>query len=555
MEKTGAQIVAETLIEQGVDVVFGYPGGTVINLYDALYDVRDRLRHVLASHEQGAAHAADGYARSTGKTGVCIATSGPGATNLVTGIATAYLDSIPLVAITGNVTRENLGRDSFQEVDIVGVTVPITKHNFFVKDVSKLAQTIQDAFTIANSGRKGPVLIDIPKDVTIETAEYFPVGKFQPREPKQPKPAYLDEAARMLLEARRPLIYFGGGVISCGAEEQLMELAKRLGAPLASSAMGLSAVPYDFPQYLGLIGMHGTPVANRAAGSCDLLVVVGARFSDRVTGDKSKFATGARILHIDVDESEISKNMPAYRFVVGEAGQVLQELLYRVPRQDNAPWLQELMEYKEKYPLPVNACPDGIDPREVLSELQKSVPGDTIIATDVGQHQMITAQHYRFTHSRTFISSCGLGTMGYGMGAAVGCAVGNPGRRVVLITGDGCFHMNMAELAVAVTEKLPIVVVVMRNGVLGMVRQWQKLFFDRRYSATTLNRQTDFVKLAEAFGAKGLRLERGEDIPAVLSQALAAEGPVVVDCVLSANEDVFPIIPPGGSEQDMILNN
>jgi len=555
MEKTGAQIIIETLVEQGVDVVFGYPGGTVINIYDALYDARDRLRHVLTSHEQGAAHAADGYARSTGKTGVVIATSGPGATNLVTGIATAYLDSIPLVAITGNVTRENLGRDSFQEVDIVGVTVPITKHNFFVKDIQALAQTIKDAFVIANSGRKGPVLIDVPKDITVMATDYFPVGRFKPREAKRPHPSTLDDAAQLIMESERPLIYFGGGVISCGAEESLQRFSRNIHAPLATSAMGLSAVPYSFPLYLGLIGMHGTPVANKAASLCDLLIVVGARFSERVTGEKSKFATGAKILHIDIDASEISKNMPAYSHIVGDAGEILRELMDRIPQQDNTPWTHQILDFRAKHPMPQNAMPRGIDPRLVLASIQQRVPEDAIITTDVGQHQMITCQHYRFTKPRTFLSSCGLGTMGYGMGAAVGAAVGNPQTRTVLVTGDGCFHMNMAELAVAVTENLPIVVVIMHNGVLGMVRQWQKLFFNQRYSNTTLNRKTDFVKIAEAFGAKGLRLTENDSIDETIEAALREKGPVVIDCIVSENEDVFPIIPPGGTEEDMIFSN
>jgi len=551
MELTGAQIIVESLIDQGVQVVFGYPGGTVINIYDALYDKQDQIRHILTSHEQGAAHAADGYSRSTGKTGVCLATSGPGATNLVTGLATAYLDSIPLVAITGNVTQDMLGRDSFQEVDIVGVTIPIIKHNYFVNDITKLAEIIREAFVIANSGRPGPVLIDIPKDITAIKAEYVPAGRFQKRAIPDPDPTDLALAADMIRESKRPLVYFGGGVVSGNAGEALQAFCRKLCIPSTSSAMGLSAVPYNFPYYLGLVGMHGTPVANQATLLCDLIITVGARFSDRVTGNKSKFIPEAKVLHIDIDASEVNKNILAHHGVAGDARVVLEKLTAALDPSDDTSWGDELMAYKAAHPLPKETIADAVDPRAILEVIRK-MDENTIIVTDVGQHQMITAQNYKFSRPRSFISSCGLGTMGYGVGAANGAQVGNPGSRVALITGDGCFHMNLNELAVAVTEKLPIMIFIMHNGVLGMVRQWQKLFYKQRYSSTTLHRETDFVKIAEAFGATGMRIETPDQIDDVVKAAYEAGGPVVVDCIINEDDDVFPIIPPGGSVKDMI---
>lgn len=552
MQKTGAEILVASLIEQEVDVVFGYPGGTVIDVYDALDKRNDEITHVLASHEQGAAHAADGYSRSTGKTGVVIATSGPGATNLVTGIATAYLDSIPMVAITGNVARPLLGRDTFQEVDIVGVTVPVTKHNFFVNDIDKIAQTVHEAFMIANSGRPGPVLIDIPKDIFINSTEYTEAGKFKNRPLVEPEISDIEKAIELINESQKPIIYFGGGVISSDSCDELLKFAQKINSPLTSTMMGKSVLRYDEPLYLGLIGMHGTPVSNYAVDQSDLLVCIGARFSDRVTGDKSRFASHAKIIHIDTDISEIGKNIPAYLGVVGDAKLVLQAFIDKAEPNNHSEWLSELNQYSSRYPLPTKMSGSSVSSHDVLESVRVIFGDDTIIVTDVGQHQMTTAQHYKFTKPRSFLSSCGLGTMGYGMGAAVGAQVGNPDSPVVLVTGDGCFHMNMAEFAVAVTNDLPIVVIIMNNGVLGMVRQWQSLFYGKRYSNTTLNRKTDYVKIAEAFGGVGLRIESTQDIFPVLKQAKESGRPVIVDCVINKNEGVFPIIPPGKAIGDAI---
>lgn len=552
MKMTGAQILVESLIEQGVDTIFGFPGGAVLNIYDTLYSNSHRIRHVLCSHEQGAAHAADGYARSTGKVGVVLATSGPGATNLVTGIATAFMDSVPLVAITCNVPLDLIGRDSFQEVDIYGITVPITKHNFFVKDPAELAETVQKAFVIASSGRPGPVLIDIPKDVSAKMAEYIPTGRYQPRPLPVPSATRLEKVVEAIKNSTRPLIYAGGGVVQSGATPLLIELATRMHAPISTSIMGRTAVPHDFHLNMGIIGMHGSPVSSKAVAECDLLLTIGARFSDRVFGDRSRFAQGATIIHVDIDPCEFDKNIPAAIRVRGDAGQVMTCLLDRLEQQEHSQWVHELLRYKALNPLPTPADQQGVQSREILAQLQQVLGEDAIIATDVGQHQMHTAQYYPFTRPRSFISSCGLGTMGYGMGAAVGAQVGNPNRRVALITGDGSFHMNMNEMATAVTEGLPIIVLVMNNGVLGMVRQWQRLFYEGRYSATTLNRKTDFVKLAEAFGALGLRIERQEEIRPTLEQAAASGRPCIIDCVIDKDASVYPIIPPGKTGQDMI---
>ena len=553
MQMTGAEILIASLIEQEVKIVFGYPGGTVIDVYDAMDKRSGEITHILSSHEQGAAHAADGYSRSTGKTGVAIATSGPGATNLVTGIATAYLDSIPMVAITGNVARPLLGRDTFQEVDIVGVTVPVTKHNFFVNDIEKLAETVREAFVIANSGRPGPVLIDIPKDIFAGSTEYVPAGKFEKRPLSPLRMEYVDEAVKMINEAKNPVIYFGGGIISAGAGDELLEFARKIDSPMTSTAMGISVLRYDEPLNLGLVGMHGTPVSNYAIDRCDLLLCIGARFSDRVTGDKSRFASHAKIIHVDTDLSEVGKNIPTHLNVVGDAKLVLQAFLDRVETNSHGEWLNELEQYDQKYPLPTKMSnSDSVSPQDVLEAVRVIFGDDTIIVTDVGQHQMTTVQHYKFTKPRSFLSSCGLGTMGYGMGAAVGAQMGNPDSPVVLITGDGCFHMNMAEFAVAVTNDLPMVVIIMNNGVLGMVRQWQSLFYAQRYSNTTLNRKTDYVKIAEAFGGVGLRISSTQDIFPVLREAQSCGKPVIVDCVISKNEGVFPIIPPGKAIGDAI---
>ena len=557
MQYTGAQIVIEALLEQGTDVIFGYPGGNAINIYEALWQNKDRMRHVLVSHEQGSAHAADGYARATGKVGVCLATSGPGATNLVTGIATAHLDSVPMIAITANVPRDLLGKDSFQEVDITGVTVPVTKHNYFVRDVNDLAQTIKNAFEVAVSGRPGPVLIDIPKDITAELCEYIPVGKYQKRKMKPAKEKNIEKAVEMINAAKKPVIYFGGGIVISNAEEELKEFARKTDSPLTSTTKGLSAVPYDFHNYLGLQGMHGTPVSNYAISESDLLIAIGARFSDRAIGKKSEFAKNAKIIHIDIDYSEISKNIHIDHEIIGDAKQILEELNKRVDTRKLDSWNEQLKEYKISNPMCREYDPGklGVDPRKVLDAIKTEGGEDTIIVTDVGQHQMTTAQFYKFTHPRTFLSSLGLGTMGYGMGAANGAKVGCPDKPVALITGDGCFHMNMNELAVAVTERLPLVVIIMNNGVLGMVRQWQKLFYEEHYSETTLNRQTNYVKLAEAMGAVGYRITKNDDIVPTLKKAFSQDGPAVIDCIIDIDEGVFPIIPPGGTVNDMILHD
>jgi acetolactate synthase-1/2/3 large subunit len=556
---TGAQILIQSLIDQGVDTLFGYPGGAVLNIYDELYKRKDEIRHILVSHEQGAAHAADGYARSTGRTGVALATSGPGATNLVTGIATAYHDSVPLVAITGNVTLDLIGRDSFQEVDIVSITNPIVKHNFFVTSADELAETIRLAFEIANSGRKGPVLVDIPKDITAAKAEFVSLPRFTVRANPEPDDASFYTTASWIAGAERPLIYAGGGVTFSDASDMLNTFAEQIDAPVVLSMMGISSMSASSPLNLGLVGMHGNPAANMAVSACDLLITVGARFSDRVAGNRQSFASEARIIHIDIDRAEISKNVATNITLVGDAADCLEKLLQHVKvlqqikKADNAEWRSEIDGFKRQHALPdAKSVGDAINPREVITTVGELAPRDAIIATDVGQHQMYVAQYYPFNRPRTFLSSCGLGTMGYGMGAANGAAIGNPDKRVVLFTGDGSFHMNLAELAVAVSNNLKILVIVMNNSVLGMVHQWQKLFYDGRYSSTEFDRKTDYVKLAEAFGARGLRLTHSADIRAVLTDALGTDGPCVIDCQIPPTERVFPIIPPGGGTEDMI---
>lgn len=548
---TGAQIIVQSLIDQGVDTIFGYPGGAVLNIYDALYAKRDQLRHVTSSHEQGAAHAADGYARSSGRTGVVLATSGPGATNLVTGIATAYLDSVPMVAITGNVTNDLLGRDSFQEVDIVGVTMAVTKHNYLVRKVEELADVIQQAFVIANSGRPGPVLIDIPKDVTAAKAEYTPQHPFRRRETPKPGAAEVETAARAIRESKRPLIYAGGGVISGNASEELAAFSKHIHAPVSMSAMGLGAIPWDDARCLGMIGMHGTPVSNKASQECDLLIAVGSRFSDRVASNRQNFAQNARVLHIDIDATEISKNVAADLSLRGDAGEVLRMLREALEPQNHGEWLQELLRYKALNPLPGPMDEEKVHLYTVLKEIQMA--SDPIVVTDVGNHQMMTAQYFGFSKPRSFLSSLGFGTMGFGMGAAIGAQVANPGRPVVLITGDGSFHMNMNEMAVAVSEGLPVKVFVMNNRVLGMVREWQRLFYDCRFSNTSIERHTDFLKLAEAFGAKGFRIEKKGEVRQTVREAMAWDGPCIVECVTDRDDELYPIIPPGGTVDDIIF--
>lgn len=555
MVLTGAQVIMECLLEQGVDTVFGYPGGSVLNIYDALYEYRDRINHIRTAHEQGAAHAADGYARSSGKTGVCIATSGPGATNLVTGIATAYMDSVPVVAITGNVNLDLLGLDSFQEVDITGITMPITKHNFLVKDVRKLADTIRAAFRIANSGRKGPVLVDIPKDLTAQKVEFLP-----PAPPEQEKhhlfpfEQRFEQALQMLEKAERPFVYAGGGVIASGASEALKTFAERLDAPVACSLMSQGGFDQTDSRYMGMLGMHGTNTAALAIKNCDLFVAVGTRFSDRVLCNAKSFAQHCPIIQIDIDSAEFNKNIDVDLKLKGDAREILEELNRRLPQHTHADWMANIAGWKAAYPLCQTASdPNGVTPQEVLETLSDLTNDDAIICTDVGQHQMWAAQFYRFRHPRQFISSGGLGTMGFGLGAALGAQVANPDARVINIAGDGSFHMNCNELATAVAYNIPVMELVFNNSVLGMVRQWQKLFYDNRFSQTDLDKNTDFVKLAEAFGAKAFVIQTKADIRPVLEQALALREPVLIDCRIDKDVNVLPMVPAGASVESPIL--
>lgn len=554
MTKTGAQIVIECLLEQGVDTVFGFPGGTIINVYDALYEYKDKINHILTSHEQGASHAADGYARATGKVGVVIATSGPGSTNLVTGIANAYMDSIPMVAITGNVPVPLLGRDSFQEVDITGITMPITKHNYIVKDITKLADTIRAAFKIAREGRPGPVLVDIPRDITMASTEYeFCVQDTKVQYEDDFTSDDINLMSKLIAESKSPVIFAGGGVIASNASSELYELAKKIDAPVALSFMGLGAFPADEPLFLGMLGMHGTLTAANAVKHCDLLIAIGTRFSDRVIGNRTLFANNAKILHIDIDPAEINKNINVYKCIMGNVRTILQQLNAKVKPKKNEEWEKTIEGYKEKYAHNKINTSD-IMAKKVLKKLRTLISAEDIIATDVGQHQMWTAQFFPFLKPRTFLSSGGLGTMGFGMGAAMGAKVAYPNKKVVLISGDGSFHMNLNEIATAVTNKINIVVIVMNNGVLGMVRQWQKVFFENRYSNTTLNRKTDYVKLAEAFGAKGMRIHNESEIEKVLKEALSSNCPVIIDCIVPKNDNVLPMIPPGKTIEDVITS-
>ena len=555
---SGAKIVVETLIEQGCSTVFGYPGGQVINLFDELYLCRDRIDHVLTAHEQGAAHAADGYARATGKVGVVIATSGPGATNLVTGIATAYLDSVPLIAITGNVPCGLIGRDSFQEVDIVGITMPITKHNFIVKDINELADTLRTAFKIAKSGRPGPVLVDIPKDVQVAKCEFEP--KAQPVIP-YPIPFApddkLEKAADMINAAERPYIYFGGGIISGKASEELITLAEKIDAPMGCSLMGLSAVPCDHPLFLGMQGMHGHYASSVAEDEADLVIALGARFSDRATGNKNRFSKNFRIIHIDIDGAELHKNISADLAIKGDIKDSVSRLTELVGEKKRPQWEERISQLRqEELQRTENALRSGkaaqqqLRPYDIV-DIISAYADDAVIATDVGQHQMWTAQRYPLKKPRTFITSGGLGTMGFGMGAAIGASIAS-GKRAVLFTGDGSFGMDLNELATAVSRNIPLVVVIFNNNSLGMVRQWQTLFFDGHYSNTVLDRSTDFVKLAEAFGAKGARASSKEELEKAAAEAFAGSGPFVIDCTVDCDEFVLPMLPPGGSIDDII---
>ena len=546
MVLNGADILIRCLKEQGTDTVFGYPGGCVLDIYDAIY--RDgTLKHVLTAHEQGAAHAADGYARATGKTGVVIATSGPGATNLVTGIATAYMDSVPLVAVTGNVTVSNLGRDSFQEVDIAGVTMPVTKHNYIVKDVKQLAATVREAFYIANAGRKGPVLIDIPKNIQTETCEYEETPRKR-HTPKPVSPASLAGVKAALEGAKRPLILAGGGVIGADAAENLAAFAKKMQAPVCSTLMGLGSFPASDKQFLGMIGMHGTDAAAKAFRRADVIVACGMRFSDRVAGDRAKFREGKTIVQFDVDAAEIDKNVTTDLSVMADLNEIFKALLPQLAQAERREWLKEVAAYRD---YEAEHFDSSLPAYKILSALQKFTDADTPVATDVGQHQMWAAQYCKFEKPRTFITSGGLGTMGFGMGAAIGACVGT-GRKTVLVTGDGSFHMNLNELCTAVSQNLPLVILLMDNNTLGMVRQWQTLFYGKRYSQTTLDRRTDYVKLAEAFGAKGYVIAGDADVEPILKKAFAEKMPVLVDCKIGIDDKVLPMIPPGKTFDDII---
>lgn len=545
MQLTGSEIVIECLKEQGVDTVFGYPGGAILNVYDELYKHQNEIKHILTSHEQGAAHAADGYARATGKVGVCLATSGPGATNLVTGIATAYMDSIPIVAITCNVGVSLLGKDSFQEIDITGITLPITKHNFIVKDVNNLAATIRKAFAIAKKGRPGPVLIDIPKDVTANKAEYVKEKPVAVEPSQNICETQLDTAVEMIKDAKKPYIFVGGGAILSGASEELYTFAKKVDAPVTDSLMGKGAFPGTDPLYTGMLGMHGTKTSNYGVSECDLLIVIGARFSDRVTGNAQKFAQNAKIIQIDVDVAEMNKNVMISAGVVGDIKVVLDRLNERLEQQDHAEWVTKIQEYKEKYPLVYHK--DVLSGPFVVEEIYRQTKGEAIISTEVGQHQMWAAQFYKYTKPRTFLTSGGLGTMGYGLGAALGAKSGREDKVVVNIAGDGCFRMNMNEIATAVRHNIPVIQVVINNHVLGMVRQWQNLFYGQRYSATVLNDAVDFVKLAEAMGAEGIRATTQEEFKSAFEKAMNLGRPVVIDCQIDSDDKVWPMVAPGAA--------
>ena len=551
MQLTGADILIRTLIEQGCDTVFGYPGGQILNVYDSLYKYQYEIRHMLTAHEQGAAHAADGYARATGKVGVVMSTSGPGATNLVTGIATAYLDSIPLVAICGNVPTTQIGTDSFQEIDITGVTLPITKHNYFVGSVENLADTIREAFALAQSGRPGPVLIDVPKDVQTAVCDYEPQAPVQPEERHAAKDVRIKEAAALINASKRPFIYFGGGLITSEAQEEMLALAEKIDAPIGCSLMGLSGIPTDHPRFLGMQGMHGHYASSMAMHDADLIISLGVRFNDRVTGNREKFAKLAQIIHIDVDGSELSKTVNSACGLRGDVKLTLQKLIPLVNAEQKPDWEKAVKALKETENDYLDIRP-GLTPRNAIMTLNKHLGENTAVATDVGQHQMWAAQNVNFKKPRRFISSGGLGTMGFGLGAAIGAAVGT-GERSVLVTGDGSFGMCLNELTTAVTYNVPVVILLMNNGVLGMVRQWQTLFFNKHYSNTILDRKTDFVALARAFGADGEAVDTVAALDKAFEHAFSCDGPYVIDCRIDKDEFVLPMLPPGGSMDDIIM--
>ena len=550
MQLTGAEIIIECLKEQGVDTVFGYPGGAILNVYDALYKYRDEIHHVLTSHEQGAAHAADGYARATGKVGVCMATSGPAATNLVTGIATAYMDSVPVVAITANVGKPLLGKDSFQEVDIAGIVMPITKHSYIVKDITKLADTIRKAFYIAKSGRPGPVLVDVTKDVTGALYDYSPRRPATVnRETSEIHRENVEQAVNMICKAQKPFIFVGGGSVISGASEEIAELSHRIQAPVCDSLMGKGGFSGEDPYYTGMLGMHGTKTSNLGVSQCDLLIVLGARFSDRVTGNAKTFANKAKILQIDIDAAEINKNVLVDAYIEGDIKEVLRRLLEEIPEKKHPQWMEHIQEMKAKYPL--NYDHTQLTGPYIIEKLYELTDGDAIITTDVGQHQMWAAQYYKYKEPRTFLSSGGLGTMGFGLGAAIGAKMGRPEKTVVNIAGDGCFRMNMNEIATAVRCGKPLVQIVLNNHVLGMVRQWQTLFYDHRYSHTVLNDAVDFVKISEGMGAKAIRVTKMEEVESALKEALSSDGPVVLDCWIDQDLSVFPMVPAGANIDDV----
>ncbi len=548
---SGADILVKTLIEQGCDTVFGYPGGQILDVYDSLYTHKEQINHILTAHEQSAAHAADGYARTTGRVGVVISTSGPGATNLVTGIATAHLDSSPLVAICGNVPTTQIGTDSFQEIDITGITLPITKHNYFVSSVEELADTIREAFTLAISGRPGPVLIDIPKDVQTATCEYIPAPASEKEPPFAAKEMRINAAAELINEARRPFIYFGGGVSIANAQEEMLSLAEKIDSPIACSLMGLSAIPSDHPRFLGMQGMHGNIAANKAMQRADLIICLGARFNDRATGNRHKFALNTRIVHIDVDGSELNKTVNASTALRGDLKLTLSKLLPLINETKKPEWTTKIENLKRDEE-EASDRRDGMTPKNLILALNKRLGENTAVCTDVGQHQMWSAQNLRFKKCRRFITSGGLGTMGFGLGAAIGAYFGTK-EPSVLITGDGGFGMSLNELATAVSYKVPVIIIIMNNGVLGMVRQWQTLFFDKHYSGTVLDRKTNFSQLAKAFGADGEAVSTISEFVSALENAFKQNGPYVIDCAIDKDELVFPMLPPGGSMDDIIV--
>ena len=548
---TGAEILIKSLLDEGVDTIFGYPGGAVLNIYDELYKYRDKITHILTAHEQGASHAADGYARATGKVGVCLATSGPGATNLVTGIATAYMDSIPMVAITGNVTKPLLGKDSFQEVDITGITMPITKHNYIVKDVNELQRIVREAFYIAKEGRPGPVLIDIPKDITAAKAIYEPIiPKEVQRKTKHITKEALESVAKLINEAERPFIYAGGGIVASGAYEELKEIVNKINSPIATSLMAMSSMPYNHPLYTGMIGMHGSKASNILTSKCDLLINLGARFSDRVISSNNHIKN-AKVIHIDIDPAEINKNVKVDSFIVGDLKIVLQRLIPLLKEKKNEEWLEKMRELKALN-IEETSETGELTPEFLFRKLSELDDGSFVLTTEVGQHQMWASQFFKFKTPRTFISSGGLGTMGYGLGASIGAQMALKDKQVINIAGDGSFGMNCNELATVAKNNLPIIVIILNNNSLGMVRQWQNFFYEGRYSSTTLNRTTDFVKVAEAFGCKGYRVLEKEELLPVLKEALEYKGPVVIDYVIHNDKKVFPMVAPGAPINEII---